>query len=97
MESGNFLELAVAFYKDKVQRELLEKFRVESCRLLEADAEARRTKTREDILAMAKLKNELFKFKLTYSKICGICGNVEAVDNYLRGIEKKDNGLSAHG
>lgn len=94
MESGNFIELAVAIYKDKIQRELLEKFRVESCRLLEADAEARRVKAREDILAMAKLKNELSKFKLTYSKICGTCGNVEAVDNYLRGIEKKVKLLS---
>ena len=43
---------------------------------------------------MAKLKNELFKFKLTYSKICGTCGNVEAVDNYLRGVEKKIKLLS---
>lgn len=94
MESDNFIKIAIAIYKDKVQRDLLEKFRVESCRLLEADAEARRTKTREDILAMAKLKNELFKFKLTYSKICGTCGNVEAVDNYLRGVEKKIKLLS---
>ena len=105
MESSNFIELAVAIYKDNVQRELIEKFRVESRRLLEADAEARRSKARENILAMAKLKNELCKFKLTYSKICGTCGNVEAVDNYLRGIEKKvkllsykkNHGLSAQG
>lgn len=94
MESSNFIELAVAIYKDKVQRELIEKFRVESRRLLEADAEARRSKARENILAMAKLKNELFKFKLTYSMICGICGNIEAVDNYLRSVEKKVKLLS---
>ncbi len=56
MESANFIELAVAFYKDKVQQELLEKFRVESHLLLQADAEARRSRARENILAMARLK-----------------------------------------
>ena len=56
MESANFIELAVAFYKDKVQQELLEKFRVESHLLQQADAEARRSRARENILAMARLK-----------------------------------------
>ena len=63
MESVNLIELAVAFYKDKVQQELLEKFRVESRLLLQADAEARRTMARENIKVMAQLKIELEKFK----------------------------------
>ena len=63
MESANFIELAIAYYKDKVQQELLEKFRVESRLLLQADAEARRTIARENIMAMALLRIELKKFK----------------------------------
>ena len=66
MESANFIELAIAYYKDKVQQELLEKFRVESRLLLQADAEARRTIARENIMAMARLRIELEKFKYIY-------------------------------
>ena len=74
MESANFIELAIAYYKDKVQQELLEKFRVESRLLLQADAEARRTIARENIMAMARLRIELEKFKYIYSRLSGTCG-----------------------
>ena len=60
MESVNLIELAVAFYKDKVQQELLEKFRVESRLLLQADAEARRTMARENIKVMAQLNSNMY-------------------------------------
>ena len=73
MESANFIELAIAYYKDKVQQELLEKFRVESRLLLQADAEARRTIARENIMAMARLRIELEKFKYIYSRLSGTC------------------------
>lgn len=94
MESANFLELAIAYYKDKVQQELLEKFRVESRLLLQADADARRTKARENILAMARLRTELEKFKFIYNRLSGTCGSIEAVDQYLRKIETKVKKLS---
>lgn len=87
MESVNLIELVVAFYKDKVQQELLEKFRVESRLLLQADAEARRTKAREHIKNMAQLKIELEKFKYIYHKLTDSCGSVTAVDEYLKEIE----------
>lgn len=87
MESANFIELAIAFYKDKVQKELIEKFRVESRLLLQADAEARRSKTREDILAMARLRIELKKFKLIYCKLSDSYGSINAIDEYLKEIE----------
>lgn len=94
MESANFIELAIAYYKDKVQQELLEKFRVESRLLLQADAEARRTIARENILAMARLRSELEKFKYTYSQLSGTCGSINAIDDFIRGIESKVRILS---
>lgn len=94
MESANFIELAIAYYKDKVQQELLEKFRVESRLLLQADAEARRTIARENIMAMARLRIELEKFKYIYSRLSSKCGSIDAIDEYLRGIESKVRMLS---
>lgn len=94
MESANLIELAVAFYKDKVQQELLEKFRVESRHLLQTDAETRRTMAREDIKAMAQLKIELEKFKYIYHKLTDSCGPVTAIDEYLKEIEMKVQKLS---
>lgn len=94
MESANFLELAIALYKDKVQQEILEKFRAESCRLLQAEAEARRTIARENIMAMARLKIELDKFKLTYLHCSNKCGRIKAIDEYILKIEKNIKWLS---
>ncbi len=94
MESANFIELAIAYYKDKVQQELLEKFRVESRLLLQADADARRIVARENILAMARLQRELIKFKLIYSQLSVAFGNVEAIDSYIRKIEMKIKQIS---
>lgn len=94
MECANFVELAVAFYKDKTERELLEKFQEESRLLLQADAEARRAKARENILAMSRLKIELQKFILIYKKISSSCGEIEAVDSCISDIKKKIKLLS---
>ena len=94
MESANFIELAFAFYKDKVQQELLEKFRLESRLLLQADADARRSKAREDIMAMARLRIELEKFKFVYNRLSDTCGSIEAIDKYLKEIESKVKKLS---
>ena len=94
MECANFVELAVAFYKDKTERELLEKFQEESRLLLQADAEARRAKARENILAMSRLKIEMQKFVLIYDKISSSCGKIEAVVSCISDIEKKIKLLS---
>lgn len=94
MESANIIELAIAYYKDKVQHELLEKFQVESRLLLDADADARRTVARENIMAMAKLKNEMEKFKFIYNQLSVTCGSIKAIDEYLREIELKIKTLS---
>lgn len=91
---GNLLEIAIAYYKDKVQQELLDKFRVESRLLLQADADARRIVARENILAMARLQRELIKFKLIYSQLSVAFGNVEAIDSYIRKIEMKIKQIS---
>ena len=94
MESANFIELAIAYYKDKVQKELLEKFRVESRLLLQADADARRTMAREDIMAMAHLRIELKKFIFIYNQLSSTCGSIKAIDEYIREIESKVKILS---
>ena len=94
MEFANFIEVAIAYYKDKTQEELFEKFKVESYLLLKAEAEARWTIARENIEAMAKLRIELQKFKFTYNKISGVCGNIATVDEYIREIEQKIKKLS---
>lgn len=94
MGSANFIELAIAYYKDKVQQELLEKFQVESRLLLQADADARRFKARENIEAMAHLKRELEKFKFVYTMVSRNGGSIQAIDDYLDGIEMRIRMLS---
>ena len=94
MESANCIELAIAYYKDKVQQELLEKFRAEYRLISQADAEARRTIAREHMIAMARLRIELEKFKYIYSRLSRTCGPIDAINEYLRGIESKVRMLS---
>lgn len=94
MESNNLIELIVAYYKDKTQQEILERFRIETCRLLQADADARRLKARELIMSMARLKIELTKFKYSYNKIAQTCGKMDAIDDYILDIEKRIKQLS---
>lgn len=96
MESSDFIELALAYYKDKVQQDLLERLCVESRLLLQADADARRTMAREDIKAMARLRIELDKFKFIYTRLSSTYGSIEAIDEYLREIESKVKRLSYH-
>lgn len=94
MEFANFIELAIAYYKDKVQQELIEKFRVESRLLLQADADARRSIARENIMDMARLRIELEKFKFIYNRLSCKCGSIEAIDQYLKEIESKIKKIS---
>lgn len=94
MGYDSLVEIAVAYYKDKVQQEILENFRKECNALLQADAEARRLKAREKILAMARLRMEKRKFEMTYHRISASYGNIEAVDDYLCSIERTIKRLS---
>ena len=94
MESDDLITLAIAYYKDKAQNEILERFREASYRLMEADADSRRAKAHEDIMSMAKLKEELKKFKPVYGRITSICGPMEAVDSYIREVEYRIKQLS---
>lgn len=94
MDSNSILTILVAAWKDKVQSECLENIRAETFRLLQADADARRVKASETILAMARLKNQLFKFETTYSMLADSCGKVEAVEEYIDGIKLKIKKLS---
>ena len=94
MELNNIVDIAVAYYKDKVQQELLEKFRAEARLLLLTESKARREKAGAIVAEMAKLRIELAKFKFTYEKLSSCCGKVEAVDQYIMDIEKRIKQLS---
>jgi len=94
METNDLITLAIAYYKDKVQNELLERFREETYLLMEADADSRRMKAHEDIMSMGKLENKLKKFKFHYGRITSTCGSMEAIDSYIREIECRIKQLS---
>ena len=63
----DYVSIALAFIKDKVRKELAEKFRQNYTQLLETEVQARRTKVQAQILEMAKLRIELEKFEKTYN------------------------------
>jgi hypothetical protein len=92
MGYDSVIELAISYYKDKVQQEVIEKFRVESRHLLEADA--RRAKVSEIIHSMACLKIQLARFKFEYNRLVEKCGSIQAIDDYIRDIEKHIKKLS---
>jgi hypothetical protein len=94
MGFDSVIELAISYYKDKVQQEVIEKFRVESRRLLEADADARRAEKGEIIKSMARLKSQLVRFKFEYNRLVKKCGSIQALDDYIRVIENHIKKLS---
>lgn len=94
MGYDSVIELAISYYKDKVQQEVIEKFRVESRLLLQADADARRAKVSEIIHSMARLKIQLARFKLEYNRLVEKCGSIQALDEYIRDIENHIKKLS---
>lgn len=94
MGYDSVIELAISYYKDKVQQEVIEKFRVESRLLLQADADARRAEKREIIKSMARLKSQLVIFQNTYNRFAKKCGSIQAIDDYIRDIENHIKELS---
>lgn len=94
MGYDSVIELAISYYKDKVQQEIIEKFRVESRRLLQADADARRETGRGIIHSMARLKIQLAIFKFEYNRLVEKCGSIQALDEYIRDIENHIKELS---
>lgn len=94
MDYNDVIQIAIAYYKDKAKHEVMERFREESFKLLQADADARRLIAKEQILALAKLKIELAKFKFVYSGLQNQFGTVGALDNYIRSIETRIKLLS---
>lgn len=94
MGFDSVIELAISYYKDKVQQEVIEKFRVESRHLLQADADARRAEKSEIIKSMARLKSQLVIFQNTYNRLAKKCGSIQAIDDYIRDIENHIKKLS---
>ena len=88
METKDLLNLALAYYKDKVQSETIQRFHSEFDKLLEADADARRLKAQALVMQMAKLNIALQQFELTYKSIREKVGPLEALDKYIVSIKK---------
>lgn len=88
METKDVLSIALAFYKDKIQSESLERFRSEFFQLQVADAEARRSMAKTLIMQMAKLKIALNQFEMTYQLIQSRAGKVEALDEYMASVKR---------
>lgn len=88
MDYSETIKIIVAFYKDKVQADMLEKLQKAYLNVLEADAEARRQKKRGMILNMADLKISLAKLKSTYSIIRQKSGPVPALDSEIKKRER---------
>lgn len=89
MSSIDYVSLALAVIKDKVRQETAEEFRESYTKLLETEAQTRRSKVQADILEMSKLSIELSKFEQTYNQIKSQCGTIESVENYILEIRKR--------
>ncbi len=89
MSNLDYVSLALAAIKDKVRQETAEEFRESYTKLLETEAQTRRTKVQADILEMSKLRIELSKFEITYNKIKCQCGSIESVESYILAIKKR--------
>ncbi len=89
MSSLDYVSLALAAIKDKVRQETAEEFRKGYTKLLETEAQTRRSKVQADILEMSKLSIELSKFEQTYNQIKSQCGTIESVENYILEIRKR--------
>ena len=94
METKDVLNIALAFYKDKIQSESLERFRSEFFQLQEADAEARRAMAKTLIIQMAKLRIAFNQFEMTYQSIQSRVGKVEALDDYIASVKQEIRKLS---
>lgn len=88
-------DLALAIVKDKACEEIARNFRESYTSLLEAEVESRRIKKRSLILSMAKLKNALYNFEMTYALVKKDCGTIDGVDSYISDLKKKIRELSA--
>ncbi len=85
--SSDLITIAISAYKDKVEAEIIEKFKKEYSELLSAEVEARRQKTHALITQMAKLDIALTQFEFTYNQIKDSIGSIEAVETYIRDIK----------
>ena len=88
------IDVLVAAYKDKVQRDVLEETRASFAALLGADADSRRHRMSVDILRMSKLKIALKRFELQYSQVKEKCGEIKAIDDYIADIRAEIKTLS---
>ena len=94
MESDDVILLALAVYRDIVEKKLADQFKEEYHKLLVAEVDSRRMKSSELIKQMAIIKIKLFNFETVYSKVKEKTGKIEAVDHYIYGIKQKLKKLS---
>lgn len=94
MKANDIIKVAVAYYKDKVQSETLNRFHSEFNELLDAEICARREKAKITVMQIAQLRIALTQLEITYKTIQSQVGECEAVDNYIRTINDEIRKLS---
>ena len=94
METNDLLSLLIAAYKDKIERESLDRVNAELNALIVADADARRETRAADIREMAKLRMALTRFENSYSRLKHSYGDIEAVECYLASIRRRIKEIS---
>ena len=83
------IKIVIASYRDHVNKELLQRFKEEYYLTLNAEADARRSKTSTIIKDIARLKIELKKFEYTYSLVKIKTGDITAVENMINSLNHR--------
>jgi len=89
MNSWDIASVIIAKYKDKVEEEVFNDLRKAFEDVRSADADARRQKTKADIIRMARLKIELGKFQRSYAKLKTDTGSIVAIDKIISEVQTK--------
>lgn len=89
MDAKDVLTFALAYYKDKVQSETIQRFHSEFDKLLEDEADARRLKAEALVMQLVKLNIALQQFELTYKSIREKVGPLEALDEYIVSLKRE--------
>ncbi len=88
------IKTALAVCKDKASDDIIQRFCGEYNALSQAEAQCRRDKASALIKNMARLKNTLKNFEFTYARIRPLCGNIPAVDDYIKKINAEIKRMS---
>ena len=92
--SADIIEIIAAAYKDKVSSATIDDIRAGYISLQRCEAECRKCKASAIIMNMSRLEMEKKKFLISYARIASECGDIPAVTDYLKQIDKMIQRLS---